>query len=69
MSKKCQNCGSAVTEQFARVFGDEQDRIHHCLDCPEDHIGRSELRVGAGAKSNIEDLKRVHIQKTTEADY
>ncbi|MFC6731740.1 MULTISPECIES: hypothetical protein [unclassified Haladaptatus] len=29
----CQNCGQAVTPQFRRVFGDNDDRVWACLDC------------------------------------
>lgn len=33
ISPQCRNCGSYVSESFARVFGDNDDRIHHCLHC------------------------------------
>lgn len=29
----CSNCDSHVTEQFARVFGDNQDQVHTCMGC------------------------------------
>lgn len=29
----CENCGGHVTEQFALVFGDNQNRVDGCLDC------------------------------------
>lgn len=32
-SNTCQNCGNSVTPRFARVFGDNQDVVHRCLDC------------------------------------
>lgn len=32
-SPRCRNCGSYVSETFARVFGDNDDRIHRCLHC------------------------------------
>lgn len=30
---QCQNCGTQVTRQFARVFGDNADVVHACPDC------------------------------------
>ncbi|WP_337653296.1 DUF7563 family protein [Halomontanus rarus] len=29
----CRNCGTQVTRQFARVFGDNGDVVHACPDC------------------------------------
>lgn len=29
----CRNCGSHVTDQFARVFGDNEDTVHSCMGC------------------------------------
>lgn len=29
----CQNCGSSVSRDFARVFGDNEDRVDRCLEC------------------------------------
>ncbi len=31
--RRCQNCGKQVTQQFARVFGDNDDVVHACLEC------------------------------------
>ena len=44
-NRSCQNCGSHVTEQFARVFGTNDDAVHGCPDCS---TGR-ELYEGHGA--------------------
>lgn len=30
---ECRNCGTRVTGDFARVFGDNQDRVFHCHNC------------------------------------
>ncbi|WP_456071300.1 DUF7563 family protein [Haladaptatus caseinilyticus] len=30
---RCQNCGSFVTRDFTRVFGNNQNSVHGCLDC------------------------------------
>ncbi|SEW32778.1 hypothetical protein SAMN05216285_4144 [Natrinema salifodinae] len=32
-NRTCRNCGSQVTRQFARVFGDNRDVVHACPDC------------------------------------
>lgn len=29
----CRGCGATVTLQFARVFGDREDRISKCPNC------------------------------------
>jgi len=43
-STRCQNCGSYVTSAFARVFGDNQDHVHACLECSTMRA----LRTGSG---------------------
>jgi len=30
---ECQSCGAHVTEQFRRVFGDDNDVAHRCIQC------------------------------------
>ena len=30
---KCNHCGAHVSEQFARVFADENGRVRACPDC------------------------------------
>lgn len=30
---QCRNCDSHVTVQFARVFGNNEDVVHRCIDC------------------------------------
>jgi predicted nucleic acid-binding Zn-ribbon protein len=30
---KCQSCGMFVSQSFARVFGDNQDRVRGCPEC------------------------------------
>jgi len=32
-SPRCVSCGSQVTRQFARVFGDNRDVVHACPEC------------------------------------
>ncbi|WP_418771503.1 DUF7563 family protein [Halobacterium yunchengense] len=43
---RCRNCESHVTEQFARVFGDNEDRVHSCIDC----TANTDLYDGAGSQ-------------------
>jgi hypothetical protein len=31
--KRCRNCGGHVTADFARVFGDNQNRVDSCPVC------------------------------------
>lgn len=42
---RCQECGSHVSEQFRRVFGDNDDTVYSCLECST----RREIHDGAGA--------------------
>lgn len=44
MSPHCQNCGSFVTPEFVRVFGDNGDEVYGCLDC----VGATQVKNGAG---------------------
>ncbi len=30
---KCRNCGAYVSSRFTRVFGDNDGKIHACLEC------------------------------------
>ncbi|MFC3476466.1 DUF7563 family protein [Halobacterium litoreum] len=45
---RCRNCDSHVTLQFARVFGDNEDRVHSCIDC----VPNAELDDGAASVSD-----------------
>jgi len=31
--KSCQGCGSPVTDDYARVFGDNDNQVSSCPDC------------------------------------
>lgn len=56
MSKTCA-CGSPVSDGFARVYGDNDDNVHHCIDCLDvEDGGREALRRGAGAREDLEEL-------------
>lgn len=59
MSKTCTNCGTAVSDDFARVCGDNNNEVHHCLECIESEGGNRELlRRGAPAYRDIEVAKQ-----------
>ena len=30
---ECNRCGTFVTSQFTRVFGDNEDEVYGCFDC------------------------------------
>lgn len=40
----CRNCGTKVTPQFTRVFGDDNNIIHRCPECA------SYRELGTGAR-------------------
>ncbi|WP_222920490.1 hypothetical protein [Natrinema sp. SYSU A 869] len=41
----CNECGAHVSDRFARVFGDDEDRVAGCLSCRR----AADLAAGAGA--------------------
>lgn len=42
---RCRNCETHVTEQFARVFGDNENDVYNCTDCTTNR----DLYDGAGS--------------------
>jgi len=61
MSKNCMGCGASVSNSFARVFGNESNKVHRCLSCADsdknnDGEGRKVLFHGGGA---VEDLDSI----------
>jgi hypothetical protein len=30
---RCQNCNSYISFRFARVFGNNDDKVHACINC------------------------------------
>lgn len=46
MTRSCQNCGTQVTPDFARVFGDNEGRVHGCLEC----MTGTDVREGIAAQ-------------------
>lgn len=45
-STQCRNCGAYVSSQFAKVFGDNDDEIHRCIECST----LRNLQQGAGTQ-------------------
>ena len=45
MTPECQNCGTHVSERFARVMGDENNIVHACPQCDSEGA----LRAGTAA--------------------
>lgn len=43
---RCQNCGAFVSARFARVFGDNDDRVYGCREC----MTTTELFAGGPAQ-------------------
>ena len=35
----CENCGAHVTSEFARVMGDNYNRVHSCVQCSSNALG------------------------------
>ena len=46
----CENCGSFVTPDFARVFGTDNDVVHRCPSCAD----MTEIKRGYGAAPQAE---------------
>lgn len=45
MSSECLNCGKRVSDQFARVFGDNDDNLHQCLECGKKNEADKSVRA------------------------
>lgn len=48
---KCHGCGSFVTEDFARVLGNNDGVVKSCPDCGKKHGGEYSKDGGRGNKS------------------
>lgn len=46
---ECRGCGAHVTEQFARVFGNNQNHVYGCPECCE----QTELFNGVAAIQKV----------------
>lgn len=45
---RCHRCNSFISRQFARVFGDNEDRAHACIECSTLHS----LREGEAGETD-----------------
>lgn len=58
MTKNCKNCGGHVSTDFARVYGDHNNKVWHCINCIEkEDGGREALLRGAGAYPTIQEAE------------
>ncbi|MEY7849554.1 hypothetical protein AB7C87_10205 [Natrarchaeobius sp. A-rgal3] len=62
----CRHCGSHVTDQFCRVFGDDLDRAHRCGEC--DSYARLSRGSAAGKEIQIPDPENSPGRHGGEAD-
>ncbi len=46
----CQHCGSHVSSDFRRTFGDDDGVLHRCLACDS----RPRLQLGSGAGATVD---------------
>ncbi len=47
---RCQRCGSHVSADFRRTFGDEENVVHRCLGCDS----RPRIQAGSAAGREVE---------------
>ncbi|MFH5799071.1 hypothetical protein [Haladaptatus sp. DYF46] len=50
---RCRSCGSFVTRDFARVFGNNENEVFGCLEC----MTATEVKKG-GARAEIVDTSK-----------
>ena len=56
---QCQNCETQLSNQFAKVYGNEDGTVYRCIHCVDpDKGGRSILRHGGGAIKDMEEVER-----------
>ena len=46
MTRRCRSCGTQVTRDFIRVFGDNNGAVYGCLECE----AAAEIHKGAAAQ-------------------
>ncbi len=56
---KCENCESILSNQFAKVYGNDNNIVFRCIHCVDPNEGgRSILRYGGAAIENMEEVQR-----------
>jgi len=64
---ECKNCGSQLTNQFARVYGNEYGEVFRCIHCVDpDEGGRSILRHGGAAIKDMKEVQKRMFSRTLE---
>lgn len=61
MTTECLNCGAAVSDEFARVMGDNENRIHYCQECGSNNVAEAAAGITEGKFTGAEsryDFKR-----------
>lgn len=48
--RRCRNCGSFVTPDFARVFGNNDDEVFGCLEC----MTATDVKSGEARAESVE---------------
>ena len=64
----CRNCGAHISEDFARVFGDQSNDVHACMECScQEHLFAGgaadptrERRVGQALYERRREINRRH---------
>ena len=58
MNHTCKGCGATVSDNFARVYGDNDNVVHRCMDCVDSQDGgRSILRHGGAAYEDQDEVE------------
>ena len=47
---RCQSCGSFVTRDFARVFGNNHNEVFGCLEC----MSATEVKKGGASAEHVD---------------
>lgn len=57
MSNNCENCGEPVSDDFARVMGDNENNVYHCYECIDSGAGKEVIRRGGAAYEDLDIAK------------
>lgn len=70
MNRECENCGAKVSGHYARVFGDQDNKVHRCGNCVDPNDGgKTIIRHGGAAFEDIEDVEeRMKSPRITSED-
>lgn len=65
---ECKNCEAVLSNQFAKVYGDEDNNVYRCIHCvKKEEGGRSILRHGGAAIEDMEEVQqRMHTPTVIE---